>query len=339
MTPQGENPPLFVLQININSISNKINEIKQLVNIYNNPIILINNSRLAPEDPLFLENYYALRRDHKSHSRRPGGVVALIPAHINSNHLTDFNDLESECICFEICLNNHTIHIATAYVHPRQELPARFYDLLNRNLNNSFSVFLGDTNAHLGLLDQAGQNRLTATIRPRSPAGERLMENFHRIGFTLTNDLVPTFRSASSTYTEMLDTCFVRPGHGLHWSWSSADLTTSDHDVTCLNIYERSPRVQQKKVKVLDYKLLQDKMTNASWPKIRSFTINGVNQNIMDITNKYQELIEKSSKAVRKKPNGQFKMSSDLKELNDLRRKLNHLRSQDTGDEALNAHI
>ena len=138
---------LLVLQININSLRNKTNEIRLLLSHYQElncqPIILVNNSRLNDDDVVSFENYYCLRRDHHSNSHTPGGVALLIPNNISVTPLDDFLNIEIEAISIELTVGRHKLKLVTAYPHPGQTIPDRFYDLCTSNSVGKLTIVMG----------------------------------------------------------------------------------------------------------------------------------------------------------------------------------------------------
>ena len=101
---------LHIAQININSIRNKLDDVRNFLEqkISENKlyILLINDTRLNDEDTtkpnLNFRGFYLLRQDHRQNTHVAGGVAALVPSQIRSIVLDDFSSLDIETLAFEI---------------------------------------------------------------------------------------------------------------------------------------------------------------------------------------------------------------------------------------------
>lgn len=309
---------LCIAQININSVRNKISEVKLILESYEREktllILLINDTRLCDRDILNFEGHYLLRRDHRQNNHFAGGVAAVIPNQIASNKLDDFSQLEIETLGFEVNFGGEVIRIITTYPHPGQELPIEFFNLTTMQLNGNFCCVIGDFNAKLGLMGEG-----TSPSR----AGERLIENFAERRFHVVNDDRPTYFSASNAdYCEALDVCFVNKGASrLFHNWTTAEATTSDHDLTCLEL-TTNRGINEEDQMVVNYGALKEELTNVVWPSLNHISIAEIDGVIIKTEQIFNTCLDRVTTVRKKRPRRCIQISNQTSNWIKLRRKL-----------------
>ena len=331
---------LFIRQLNINSVRNKIHEVQLLLEDSERKgelaILLLNDTRLNNQDTISFRNHYVIRRDHSSNTHYAGGVAAIIPNEITTSEINEFRNLETESLCFELFFANRHMRIATSYVHPGDELVEEFYNLLTNDSNGKFLCFMADTNAHIGALHDIDHGR------PSTPIGERLLDNFSERGFILTNEIIPTyFSAANEEYSELLDMCFVKQGSSiLGWDWKSDCCCSSDHNLTSLEVW--APELMQENrqlVTCVNWEKVKEKMMTKQWPRITEHTKQGVDNNIRDTVLGLQEIIRTSSRLITKRNSEHLVLSANLLEWISIKRKLNKLRQTTNPDDEVGKTI
>lgn len=122
---------LTIMQLNCNSIRNKSNEIRTIINEEKRkgllPVLIANDTRLSSCDDFNIENYFCIRKDHHSNTHVARGVAAFIPSKISIKNLEAYNLLPIESLVFEFEHCKRKFKVVTIYTHPGQTIPDGFF--------------------------------------------------------------------------------------------------------------------------------------------------------------------------------------------------------------------
>ena len=114
MTDHRNTDSIYAQQVNINSIRNKKEEVKIILDQYKfqgkKVILLINDTRLNSQENLNFDGFYSVRKDLErnttNNTHSPGGVLAIIPNSITTKEIQEFRDLGIETIGLELSHKN-----------------------------------------------------------------------------------------------------------------------------------------------------------------------------------------------------------------------------------------
>lgn len=134
-----------ILSWNCNGISNKIQELSNFTKKQNIQIILFEETRLSPNTPFNISNFYIYRTDSSlipTHLQN-GGTAILICRRITHHQVTIPTSLDFTLI--NIKLGNNTMQISAVYKSSGTDL--KICDLNTLTYHGNMFIIAGDLNA------------------------------------------------------------------------------------------------------------------------------------------------------------------------------------------------
>ena len=224
-------PPLLkILQININGISNKLQELELLIDTLKPDIICIqetklNKARKSPQLP-----HYTTNRTDRQNSKTGGGLITFIHNSITYTELppNPHNKGLIESQTFKIHLNtNKYLHVSNIYIPPRDttnplhtqedEIITASFTYLT-SLSNS--IITGDINAHSNLWHSPITDHRGTHIQ------DILNNSDHIVLNTNTPTRVPNNAQQQPTSPDITS---ISSSHYLHTTWQTTTALSSDH--------------------------------------------------------------------------------------------------------------
>jgi hypothetical protein len=188
------NEKLGIYCWNANSISNKIDELNQFLNLDKVDIIAINETKLSKLNECFLkknENYNAV---FKSRNGFGGGVAFFVKKDIQFEIIDDLDKFEVEQICIKIRIKNKYIFIITYYNPPDKDLNIDMLNYLDEKFENY--IICGDFNS----------KNTSFGCKVNNKNGTKLEEFIlNSKALILNNKVDPTYYRTYNNYQEILD--------------------------------------------------------------------------------------------------------------------------------------
>ena len=240
---------LIILQVNINGLRNKLEELKLLIHDTHVDIITIQGTKLTPKAKTpKIHNFTAVRTDRLY--KAGGGLIALIRDNITFTTTgipSTINTQTTELQMVKVHINNTKhITITNIYIPPRDTTSTDIQHCIQYITNIPHSVLTGDVNAHSTLWhlytdDHRGQ--LIADVISNSD---------HITLNTNTPTRVPNTtlqQTSSPDITTVSNTLYNRT------SWTTQHALSSDHLPISITINIRHDyRLQQNRRTFTNYK-------------------------------------------------------------------------------------
>ena len=122
---------LNIIQLNINGVQNKIEDLKVII-VENQPdILFLNETKLYGNMTLELENYNSIicNRDIQNIRNRGGGVAVLIKDGIKYSNIQKYQIEKHELIKLSIHTQKGTIDLISCYIPPQVKLNLEILEL------------------------------------------------------------------------------------------------------------------------------------------------------------------------------------------------------------------
>lgn len=147
----GRRVNISVIQININGIKNKIEELKMLIKEHDPDVVAVQETKLGEIDQTpTVEGYSIIRRDR---DRIGGGVLTMVRERIKFTEIITI-DQEDRAQLVKVKLHQKTgdLYISNLYVTPRELRVEEDERLIERFMNSATSetntILVADINAH-----------------------------------------------------------------------------------------------------------------------------------------------------------------------------------------------
>ena len=128
----------FISYLNINSLSIKIEALRQICKISLLEILCVNETKLDssfPNSQLRIDEYIPpYRRDRDNHG---GGGIVFIREGLITKRLENLETKISETICLELTVSNKKWFILFAYRPPQENNKYTFFNELNETLSKA----------------------------------------------------------------------------------------------------------------------------------------------------------------------------------------------------------
>ena len=245
-----------ILQININGITNKQQELLQLLKKNNIHIAIIQESNLSPEKVLKqFPNYSAVRQDKEisKHS-----LLTLVHDNIPfSNTTTETIDLLNgdttmNIQSIRIKLSKKLYNIVNIYIPPStsQYCPPNYSPDLSQVATLPNLILAGDFNAH---------HHTWLTSQTDSHRGTHLITNLNQLTI-LNNRNQPTRKPIQHTQNSTSpDITFASPPLNLLMTWQTIHALSSDHLPILISLHHKHPLHTSFKKSYTNY-------NKANWP-------------------------------------------------------------------------
>ena len=158
----------FIRYLNINSLSNKIDALRQICKISPLEILCADETKLDssfPNSQFRIDGYIfsPYRRDRDNHG---GGEIVFIREGLITKRLENLETKISETICLELTVSNKKWFVLFAYRPPQENNKYMFFNELNETLSkavNSYEniIVIGDLNIDVSDHDKDRNNYLS----------------------------------------------------------------------------------------------------------------------------------------------------------------------------------
>ena len=158
----------FISYLNINSLSNKIDALRQICKISPLETLCVDETKLGssfPNSQFRIDGYIfpPYRRDRDNHG---GGKIVFIREGLITKRLENLETKISETICLELTVSNKKWFILFAYRPPQENNKYTFFNELNETLSkavNSYEniIVMGDLNINASDPDKDRNNYLS----------------------------------------------------------------------------------------------------------------------------------------------------------------------------------
>lgn len=221
-----------IIQWNANSINNKFDELKLLINDLKPLVICIQETHLNPLKKIPIKNFRKFRHDFcNSEGNFCGGVSTLVHDSVYSEILPIVSNLQVIGVKIKTPLLSYYLTICNIYCPPHQNYTSKDILDIQKQLPKPY-LLLGDFNAHGQLW---GSNFLC-------PKGKEI-ENFIYECFdvSLLNNNKPTFLSHGHKTYSHIDLSFASRSIAPKVYWDTyEDLCQSDHFPIIISIDDPS---------------------------------------------------------------------------------------------------
>ena len=134
-----------IIQININGIQNKNEELKVLI-IENEPdIVTINETKLYNDKNFLIKRYTTIKKKRigVTHRKRGGGLITLIKKNLKHDNIKFIEIEKHEFISVDIYFENQIVHLINGYIPPQAKLNPEIIELICK----PNTLLVGDLNA------------------------------------------------------------------------------------------------------------------------------------------------------------------------------------------------
>ena len=142
-------PALNILQLNINGLAGKAQELEMFLHKNNIKIAALQETKLSSRSRLKFPHFTVVRLDRTNHG---GGLALLIHESIQFSTVDlpqrPVEDIDTEVQAIHIPSPEGGFTIVNVYVPPSSSCPANFHPLLSDILDIKDGLILGDFNAH-----------------------------------------------------------------------------------------------------------------------------------------------------------------------------------------------
>ena len=230
ITPPTPTNTFNVLQLNINGLRGKANELNLFLKERNIKIAALQETKLEPLAPApTFHGYTLIRRDRNKFG---GGVAFLIHHSIQYQNLPHPlpQDPHLETISIAIPTPEGSTTITNLYLPPSSSCQANYHPPFADLLQGDNHIILGDFNAHHGLWFSPNHD----------PRGDALFEAITSSSFGVLNENSPT-RAPPEGPSTSPDISLVTPNLLLTTEWKVITSLSSDHLPIILSLTDTSP--------------------------------------------------------------------------------------------------
>lgn len=212
-----------ILHWNPNGINPKNDEFKHNLNKLNPDVISINETKLSDFNAkisLQYNNYHTIIKSRYENERCGGGVALLINKKYDFTEINELKNLNLECLCVKISIQNHDVVIVTYYNPPDQLLNEKVFTILQSKYKNI--IICGDLNAKSKSLNCRGNNS----------NGEILVNIVLNTNYIAVNNKDITFHRLHDNSKDILDWILISPNLAEYFKCFKVEYEygiTSDH--------------------------------------------------------------------------------------------------------------
>ena len=188
------------MHLNIQSIKNKLDELKHFLATNNIDVCSINETWLAPTDRLVIPTYQIFRKDRTG--QRGGGVCILVHERLLAAPVSIQSTEEIVMVKINNCLRNgQSLAIGSYYSPPDQPIDSSLlHDLAATHPN---LIIMGDLNCHHELWNDKKKNA----------SGQLLADLLENSDLGLLDYTIPTYCLLSDPdYSALIDVVMVSDG-------------------------------------------------------------------------------------------------------------------------------
>ena len=161
----------FICYLNINSLSNKIDDLKEICKMSPLEILCIDETKLDSSFPnsLFKIDGYIYPPYRRDRDRHGGGKMVFVKEGLITKRIENFETKLSETICLELTISNKKWFILFAYRPPQENNKFVFFNELNNTLSKAMNSYenilvIGDLNIDVSNPEKDTNNLLSDFI-------------------------------------------------------------------------------------------------------------------------------------------------------------------------------
>ena len=304
----------FLLQVNSNSVTNKRDELENLLRKFGPDVaIAINDTRLQGRREPRINGFKWVRRDHPSGTRVAGGVAFLVPSSLKYRTINNTENLK-ETLIIELDLDGgRKIRIGTVYLHPGEKIKRDHFLKLEENSRGiDLLALMGDFNARVGLLE----NECT------DQKGEKILTLAEEFNYELVNEAEPTYISSSHGALSAIDLTLIRKRSNISHSWYIGPTIGSDHLPTVLELGGGRRDTRRKRI---HWAKLREGLGQLNYEEIHNDK-HSIDSAIKSMEGKIRVEIDKNTRWRKVDKFSGIKLSDKTSNLISIRRKLLNLR-------------
>ena len=300
---------LKILQLNVNGLNARIQELRQLVNDHHVDVLMLQETKLSKDKPTpKINGYRCIREDRNDFG---GGLAIYVSAEVPV--ADTISDLKSKCADSHTeimsCKVGSSLNLVNLYLPPR----TAGYDPDLTFLSDIENCIIGgDLNAHSPVWSSA----------PEDTRGSKIQEDLEQL-FCLNNPQMHTRTPYIANHSRTSpDATFCSADLALHSEWTVLTDTSSDHNPIIVNVGFQYECVNTRKVFVNYKKADWEAFTKESENLIGEYTFNG---NLIEADTKLRNAITKASKhnvPAGKVPNFNPNFTQEIKDLVEERNRL-----------------
>ena len=237
---------LQIGHLNIQSIRNKLDELKHFIAYYNLDILSLNETHLKPSHKISIPNFNIIRLDRQN--KNGGGVCVIIRSTIDYNQIFPGDLADEEAIILEfptISIHHDRLIFASYYSPPNKTISKELTENIFKLSENVLLV--GDLNAH-------HEDWLSSKSNQKGRIVSNLLETHNLV---LVNSPEPTYLPLHNTsYSAILDLIITTESMSENISnFRTTDLLHSDHvsvliQLNAANTVSTSSEKKKKQIKI-----------------------------------------------------------------------------------------
>ena len=255
VTANRKDPNVIIIQLNINGLTRKIEELEQIIRDQKADIVTIQETKLTPKAKTpTMEGFTAVRLD-RSH-KAGGGLATYIKNNIPFSTIAIPSAIKQEATELQLTKihlsNKKMLHIANLYIAPRDtnhphhnQMDSLIQDCLNYLFTKPNLIITADVNAHHSMWFSPFTDQRGTTIAD-------IIGNSNQI--VLNADKPTRIPSNSEQQTTSPDITTASESISRHITWNT-EIANSDHQAIIININTKSNfRLQQSKRTYTNYR-------------------------------------------------------------------------------------